>query len=342
MRVLALTILFLAGLLAAVVLFSVFPRSSRTADIVSAGLPTPTPHSVAPPPTPVPHSWIDGLAASRHGIATLVSCLDTNGDGQIDGADDDTLDGLHIPLIDGKACLDPAHHRDFYVGDPTRPDAYRCDEPSPPVLIVAIGSALTDLYDTTFGESLGVLDIVNALQMRASAAGITSTPILSDSAISSADEPQTRMEEWLTHDLEHRMNDLPCLRVVLIGHSHGGVAVTSIAAALEDRFPGRMFGALIDRTIALYDRGADEFPVTVPLLNLFQLNEGWHGTAIDLANVTNIDESGERAPVAPTDGGGGLALVSHKTLDDAVAVQRLVVDAAITWLTSERPPLAVP
>ena len=343
MRALGLAVLFLSAMLAAVVLFSVFPRSSRTADIVSAGLPSPTPHPVIPQPTPVPHSWIDGLTTSRHGIATLISCLDTNGDGQIDGDDGDALDGLHIPLVEGKGCADPAHHRDFYVGDPTDTDGYRCDAAQPPLLIIAVGSALTDLYDTKVGESLGVLDIVNALQARATAAGIASTPILSGSAISSADEPQTRMEQWLTLDLTQRMTALPCLRVALIGHSHGGVAVTSVVAALEDRFPGRMFATIIDRTIALYDRDAEELPVATPLLNLFQLNEGWHGVAIDQPNVTNVDASSERAPVAPSDGGGGPALVSHKTLDDATAVQQRVVDGVIAWLTSAAPaPVATP
>ena len=342
MRALGLATLFLIALLAAIVLFSVFPRSTPTADIVSAGIPTATPQPARPQPTPVPQSWVDGLAMSRHGIATLISCLDTNRDGQIDGADGETLEGLHIPLVEGKACVDPAHHRDFYVGDPSDADGYRCDAPRPPVVIVAIGSALTDLYDTTVGESLGVLDIVNALQARVTSAGIASTPILSGSAISSADAPQTSMEQWLTLDLERRMSEMPCLRMVLIGHSHGGVAVTSIGAALEQCFPGRMFGAVIDRTIALYDRDAEELPVAMPVLNLFQLNEGWHGVALNLPNVTNVDESNERAPVAPSDGGGGLALVSHKTLDDAVAVRQRVVDGVMAWLATGLPPAAAP
>jgi hypothetical protein len=127
---------------------------------------------------------------------------------------------------------------------------------------------------------------------------------------------------------------MPCLRAVLLGHSHGGVTVTSVGAAIEERYPGRLFGVLIDRTIALYDRPADEMPASMPLLNLYQLNEGWHGVALDLPNVTNVDESGERAPVAPSDGGGGPALVSHKTLDDAPDVQRRVVHAVMAWLAA--------
>jgi hypothetical protein len=38
--------------------------------------------------------------------------------------------------------------------------------------------------------------------------------------------------------------------------------------------------------------------------------------------------------VAPSDGGGGLALVSHKTLDDAPRVQQQIEDAVMAWLTS--------
>ena len=333
MRALGLAAVFLAALLAAIVLFSVLPRSSPTADTVSAGIPTRAPSPQAPQATPVPGTWIDGLATSRHGIATLISCLDTDGDGRIDGSDSDDLAGLSIPLDDTRACADAAHHRDYYVGDPSDAGAYQCDAARPPVLIVAVGSALTDLYDTSVGESLGVLDIVNTLQSRTADAGIATTPILSDSAIAAADEPQTRMEQWLTRDIEVRLEAMPCLRAVLIGHSHGGVAVTSIAAALEERYAGRIFGVLIDRTIALYDRAADEMPATIPLLNVFQLNEGWHGLPIDAPNVTNFDASAERAPVSPSDGGGGPAIVSHKTLDDAPAVQQRIVNAVMAWLT---------
>jgi hypothetical protein len=104
-----------------------------------------------------------------------------------------------------------------------------------------------------------------------------------------------------------------------------------VAAALDARYADRMLGVLIDRTVALYDRPATEMPALTRLLNFFQLNEGWHGVPIDQPNVENIDESDERAPVAPSDGGGGLAIVSHKTLDDAVAVQQQAVEKSVSW-----------
>jgi hypothetical protein len=198
-------------------------------------------------------------------------------------------------------------------------------------LIVAIASAGSNLMDTSGGESLGLLDIVNALQERAAREGIGTQTVLATSAIFGAEPAQTSMERWLAREVAAHLAGTPCLRAVLIGHSHGGTTVTSVAAALEGRYAGRMFGVLIDRTTALYDRNAAEFPSRTQVLNVYQLNEGWHGIRIDLPNFTNDDASSERAPIAPSDGGGGLALVSHKTLDDSPAVQQRIEDAVMAW-----------
>ncbi len=335
MKIASMSVAFLLAVAAAVVLFSVFSRSSHTADKVSAGIRIHTPEPPTPQPTPAPKTWIDGLATSRDGVAVLTSCLDSNGDGTLSGKDESAFGGIEIPLLESFACVDPEHHRDFYAGDPSDAATYACDAPQPPALIVAIGSAGTDLFDSTQGESLGVLDIVNALQARAQDDGIATVPLLSTSAIFGAEMPQTRNEDWITNEVVRRLDEMPCLRAVMIGHSHGAAAVTSIAAVLEDRFADRIYGVLIDRTTVLYDRDATEVPALIPLLNAFQTNEGWHGNPYAQANITNVDESSERAPVAPSDGGGGLALVSHKTLDDAVPVQRRIVDAVMAWLTPD-------
>lgn len=338
MKALGVAALLLVTIAAAVVLFSALPRSSTTADTVSAGLPTHTPAPMSPQPTPAPPTWIDGLRTSKHGIAVLVSCLDGNGDGRINTADGQEFAGIDLPLVDVLACAQPSRHSDFYVGDPAGSAPYGCDGPSPPALIVAIGSAGTDLLDAAEGESLGVLDIVNQLQARTAAAGIASVPMLSASAIFGGISPQTQNEAWLEFEIARRLDALPCLRAVLIGHSHGGVTVTAAATVLEDRYAGRIFGVLIDRTDILYDREAAELPAVIPLLNVFQTNEGWHGNVYEQTNITNVDESGERAPVAPSDGGGGLALVSHKTLDDAAAVQERIVTAVMSWLEGPATP----
>jgi hypothetical protein len=335
MKVGALSAALLLAAGSALVIYLVFANSSSPGG-ATALIPTrtPSPAPVSATPTPFPHEWSAALHASRGAEAILISCLDHNGDGRLDGADSAELAGLSIPLVAGKACNDPQHHRDFYAGPPSDSAAYSCVAVKRPLLIVAVGSAGSELLDTSSGESPGELQIVAALQDRAAAEGIATDTVLATSAVFGADQPQTRMEQWLEHDLRARLDALPCLRAVMIGHSHGAVTVTSVTAALDGAYAARLFGVLIDRTTALYDRPAAEYPSRTPLLNIFQTNEGWHGEKLDLANATNFDASKEQAPIAPSDGGGGPALVSHKTLDDSPVVQQLIEDAVTAWLTA--------
>ncbi len=280
----------------------------------------------------LPPSWMDGLEHSRGGVALLLSCQDADGDGFLTGADDPGYRDLQIPLIPDKACVNPEAHRNFYVGLPSSGDAYNCDARPAPILIVAIASAGSDLMDPSAGESTGVLALVNILQQRALDAGISTVPILSTAAINGADPPQINMEAFLTNEVARRLDEMPCLRAILVGHSHGGATVTSVTATLDERYAARIFGVLIDRTTVLYDRAETEFPSNTRLLNVFQTNEGWHGEPLSLPNAYNVDQSYERAPAALSDGGGGYAAVTHKTLDDSPGVQRLIADAVMTWL----------
>ncbi len=328
----ALALVALAAVSGAV-LYLVFANGGGGGSTVTAIIPTHTPAAATPTPTPLPATWVDGLETSRGGEAVEISCLDRNGDGRLNALDSGDLAGLDIPLAAGQACQDPGHQRDFYAGPPSDAVSYSCDAAEPPVLIVSVASAGSNLLDPSSGESMGLLDIVRALQVRFSAAGIASDTILATSAVFGADLPQTRMEQWLEHEVSQRLDAMPCLRAVIMGHSHGGVTVTSVTAALDDGYSTRLFGVTIDRTTALYDRNATEMPSRTPIFNVFQLNEGWHGENVDLPNFTNLDESEARAPVAPSDGGGGLALVSHKTLDDSAAVQSAVEDAVMAWVS---------
>ncbi|MBI5289608.1 MAG: hypothetical protein HY873_11615 [Chloroflexi bacterium] len=280
----------------------------------------------------LPSSWMDGLKLSRGGESLLISCGDSDGDGLLTSADNPAYGSLEIPLEEEKACVGPQQHRDIYAGVASSTNAYNCDARPAPALIVAIGSAGTDLLDPSAGESTGVLDLINELQGRALSAGISTLPVLSTAAIFGADPPQTNMERFLANDIARRLDEMPCLRTILIGHSHGGATVTAVSAVLDESYAARIFGVLIDRTTVLYDRPETEFPSRTKILNVFQTNEGWHGEPLGLPNVYNVDQSYERAPVALSDGGGGYAAVTHKTLDDAPGVRRLIVDAVMTWL----------
>lgn len=327
--------------IAAIVLFEVFSHDSGGPDTAVAIIPTRTATFAAPTATPLPHTWVEGVTTLRNstsaGKSYLLSCLDGNRDDVIEAGDQPpATSGLITPIAlkPGEACIDPAHHSDFHEGSPSNYYAFNCASSPPPALLVVIGSAGTDLLDLSSGESLGLIDITNAVQARATAAKISTAPVLAASALFGAEQPQTAMEQWIEHDLSAVLDNLPCLRAVLIGNSHGGVTVTSVTAALDAQYGRRLFGVLVDRTIALYDRPAIELPVETLLLNVFQTNEGWHGSAIDAPNVVNLDESAERAPIAPSDGGGAAVMVTHKTLDDSPPVQQRIEDAILAWLTA--------
>lgn len=300
-------------------------RADLRADVVS--------RDAEPAPTPLPATWIDGLAASGGGDAILISCLDANADGRVNAADGDAAvpPGVDIALKPGEGCGEPEHNREVYVGTPADAASFTCSAAQRPLLIVAIGGGGTELLDPLSGESLGLLAIVNGLQARASAAGIASQPILASASVLGADHLQTRMEEWIAADVRRRLDAMPCLRAVLIGHSHGGVTVTAVTSALDEAYGDRLYGVLLDRTLALYDKVNHAFPTRTPILNVYQLNEGWHGIAIDAPNVTNVDQSSERGPVEPGEGGGPPAIVSHPTLDDAPGVQERVIAGAMAW-----------
>jgi len=315
----------LAATGAALVIYLLFVETGGSGS-ARALVATPAATAPAPRPTPVPKLWRDALAAPGPD-ARLIACDDANGDGRLDAADGPALAGLDIALAPG-SCAANYGRADVLETPPPAPLA--CGGGRAPLLIVAIASAGSTLRDTSEGESTGLIDILHAVQSRAT--GILSETIVASPAIFGADPPQTDMERWIEHETKRRLDALPCLRVVLIGHSHGGVTVTAVTSALDAMYGDRMFGVLIDRTTVLYDREATEMPARTPLLNMYQLNEGWHGVRIDLPNVINDDESGERAPVALSDGGGGQALVSHKTLDDSPGVQQRIEDAVLGWL----------
>ncbi len=300
---------------------------------ISALFPASTATPIVPTPTPLPRTWPDALQL-RPAVALgplLISCQDSDGDGQIGPRDGGSLaPGLaDIAADPGEPCDGDLSRADYYESGSARD--FACDADNAPLHAYVIAGGGTDLLDASGGESLGLMDTLNLLRARAAEARIPLTFTISTAAIFGVEMPQTNMERLIAHTVTSSLTQSACGRAVLIGHSHGGVTVTSVTAAIEDRFPGRVLGVLVDRTAALYDRPASEMPAHARLLNFFQTNEGWHGVHIDAPNVVNFDASSEMAPVAPSDGGGGPALVTHKTLDDAPAVQQRIVDEILRW-----------
>ena len=299
--------------------------ASSAPSVTFAPLASPTPSP--PEPTPLPATWLAGLHAPHAGQPVLLSCLDKDRDGYLTGNDDPRFAGLTIQLEQHQSCVGPGMHADFYADDTSE---LSCDGP-PPLLAVLVGGGGNDLLDAKSGESIGLIDIMNQLQPQLEASGVHVAVMLASAAITGAVPAQGSMERYLEHEIAARLDATPCLRMAIVGHSHGGVTVTDVLATLEDRFAGRVYGVLLDRTTVIYDGDTQSMPVTAPVLNIYQLNEGWHGVAIDQPNITNVDQTAEYAPLAPSDGGGGLARVSHKTLDDAVDAQHRIVDAITSW-----------
>lgn len=302
------------------------PAQSLASSPAVADTPAPTattdPFQPLPPPGFLPDTWQDGLEPGARGEAIRIACLDRDGDGRVSGRDGPALEGLDIVIVEPCAAGDG--RRDFFAGDPADAGAFACDADGAPLLVVVVGGGGTDLHDPKSGVSLGLLGIVNEITVRAGPAGVATAPVLASSAVFGADMPQTRMEQWIAHQVAARLDAMPCLRVALIGHSHGGVIVTAVMAALEQRFGGRMFGVVLDRTAALYDRPAEELPQRAPLLNVFQLREGWHGEPIEQANVENADRTASVAPREPRLPGQPIEPVTHVNLDDARDVQETI------------------
>jgi hypothetical protein len=284
-------------------------------------------------PAPPPRTWPDALRERPAGALgpLLISCQDSNGDGLIGPRDGGSLaPGLpDIAADPGEPCDGELSRADYYESDSARD--FACDGGNAPIHAYVITGGGTNLLKARDDTSLGLMDTLNLLRARAAEVRIPLKFTISTPAIFGVEMAQTNMERLIAHVVASDLTQSACARAVLIGHSHGGVTVTSVTAAIEDRFPSRMLGVLIDRSIALYDRPADEMPVRTRLLNVFQTNAGWHGVYLDGPNVINFDASSERAPVTTSDGAGGPALVTHRTLDDVPAVQQRIVDEILRW-----------
>ena len=266
MKLAALAVIVVLGIVAAAAAALAFVSSTDTGETDVQIEPLTT---FAPPvelTKSLPSSWVAGLTRSQGGETLLLSCRDVDGDGVLTGADGAMFDDVLIALDAQKACSAPGRSADFYAGPPTEANAYNCLSEQPPALIVAIGSAGSDLLDPSEGESMGVLALVNTLQDRATNAGIATAPILTAAAVFGAEPPQGSLERFLAREIGRHLDGMPCLRVVVIGHSHGGATVTAVTAALDDAYADRVFGVLIDRTTSLYDRAETEYPSKTRLL----------------------------------------------------------------------------
>jgi hypothetical protein len=129
------------------------------------------------------------------------------------------------------------------------------------------------------------------------------------------------MEAWLTHAVSVYLQRFPCLRVVMLGHSHGAITVVDIASRLEADYADRFIvGVSLDRVEFGYGGDKTSYPQRVPVFNIYETNDPsglLQGTPRDQPNVENWDASGETVDDKP---------VVHTTIDNAPSVRDRIVD----------------
>jgi hypothetical protein len=297
-------------------------------------------------------SWAcntSGLANTPRGTYAQLGCLDVNGDNQItadDAADaskipdfngdghhdaDDTafLEGLSIPLdpnrdkstCDGKSKQQPEYlvaHGYFSSSDVS------CNGNEKAVLLLGVGGGVTNLKDKK--QAAGIREILDDLKGKFDGQDTKVLSLVAGQAIGGATNPHTGMEAWLTNVTRVYAAKYPCMRIVLVGHSHGGVIVEDIAANIEADLGNRINVVVdLDRIEDLFI-GDMKRPQSVAVFNVYETNDGrFHTSAYDAPNAENWDASGETGPVHGDDGGSQKP-VTHTTIDNSSSVRGRIVD----------------
>ncbi len=275
-----------------------------------------------------------------------LACLDVNGDSAVDTNDADpaalpdiTGDGLvndsdlsvvrqvQFALPNGRPadCADGAGALpDWQVSEPPTLD---CQTNDRGVLLLAVGGGAVDLatLHNAAGARWMVEELAADLDVPAQIASVAP-------GLNGTSEPQPDAEDWAFAFVSERLRERPCLKVVLLGHSHGGTLATAVAYRLEQNGQGGqiLLTVLIDRVTCLYFGDTTSIPQSSPVFNVYLPAPGQDiaGHEIDQANVENLDASGMKAPERG-ELGGPLTPVNHTTIDNAKDVLREVANRVL-------------
>jgi hypothetical protein len=292
-----------------------------------------------------------GLSRQPRATFSKLACLDKNGDHRLNQSDATDLSA--VPDFNGDRKHD-ANDAAFFTGidlplDPVtqadvckkgaevgpeyevahgyfEPADVSCDGGARPVLLVGVGGGVKDLTDK--GDAAGVRSIIDGLQRSYDARGIDTIAVIAGPAISGAAQPNTAMEQWMTNAVRVYFDRYPCIRAVLVGHSHGGVTVDVVAARLEDRYAGRFIDVVeLDRVEWAYGGDTQSTPKQAHVFSIFESNSGiLNGVPYTGApNAELWDASRELGP-EHGDKGGALKQVVHTTIDNSDAVKRRIID----------------
>ena len=271
-----------------------------------------------------------------------VACLDGNGDGSVDAADAATLIDISgdtvvdeddlavvrevtITLAEGRpaGCEEGQPDPDWQVSSPV---AAGCSGSAGGLVLFAIGGGAVELSNPT--NSAGARWMIVEVGKVLEGARIPYQLISVNPGLVGTTRPQPHAEEWALAYLRTLLTREPCLLVVLLGHSHGGVHVTATASRLEeaDLSDRILLTVVVDRVTHFYAGDNESIPELSPVLNLVQTNEDiYQIRPIVQPNIENIDVSGETAPERG-ELGGEPEPVNHTTMDNSPGVLAIIIE----------------
>jgi len=271
--------------------------------------------------------------AVNAGDADRAALPDVTGDGAVTEAETSLVSQVEFTLPEGPVECDEGGGGPKPDWQVSEPPALDCAASERGVLLLAVGGGAVDLetLDNAAGARWMVEHLSSDVDVPAQIASVAP-------GLNATKDPQPDAERWAFAFLSQRLMEQPCLQVVILGHSHGGVLATATAARLEEAglTDQILLTVLIDRATVLYAGDKESIPQSSPVFNVYLVppEDPVRGTPLDQANVENFDAAGLEAP-EHGEQGGALKPVNHTTIDNSEQVLEEVRARVLAALAGE-------
>lgn len=293
---------------------------------------------------------VSGLSAAPRATFAQLACLDVNNDNRLNDQDasdpknapdfngdrkhDENdaafLKGLNIPLgadRDKSICGQQSKEQPEYLvaHGYFHPANVSCEGDNKAVLVLGVGGGVANVKD--LDDAAGVRSIMDGLMKAYDKRDVQTIGVVAGPVMVGAENGYSGMEDWVTHAVRVYLQRYPCLKALLVGHSHGSDTIDVVGARLEGEFAGRFVDIVdVDRIEALYGGDTRSRPSRAPVFNIFETNDGvLKGSAYNSPNARNWDASDQQAP-EKGDHGGKLVPANHTTIDNSEAVKTRIID----------------